>query len=400
MTHEARAVLGPTRVPNVEVRLYKDHSTFTKAVRHFNFAPGDSGGFYDGPRKTIHSYRKNNAFRSILHEHVHALTAVRFADLNYRRYKKKGWPVWFEEGIAEWMSAVLIHKSGKNVRLDRDDPVAYNHLTRPDGEVALPIPLSRLLYLNHKRFRGDDSAKLYAMSLAVVETIMDRPEIARSMVERLTSGQSPVEAVRRLVQELGGMTNLERMVRKKVEQSRAQTWRNTKIYGHPDDTIWNWIPSGPGAMILNERIQLIQPTESTTSTLFKRPIPRTDRIRATTSCMLGVGAGSLVLIGQDDTGKGRQIELHFTRTFATALVISDTGQRIGTIHQIEIPAAGGEISIDFLGGRRGGRVLFNHTQQVTLESGPLSYIAIGLEVQSGKLDCAPIHVSGGRSVDR
>jgi hypothetical protein len=101
--------LGPSPV---RMRLFEEPRDY--AAYAWQNAPGlgHNGGFYDGATRTVYTYRRSNPTQLLFHEVTHAVMGDVFEDPWYERYARPGWPVWFDEGFAEYASSSALDPGG------------------------------------------------------------------------------------------------------------------------------------------------------------------------------------------------------------------------------------------------------------------------------------------------
>ncbi len=99
----------------------------------------NNGGYYDGATRTIVTYRYNNSLQLYFHEILHAIMGEVFKDHHFFRYSKPNWPIWFDEGLAEYFGSFEVEGDDIRIAARNKTKVAYlvnalntkslNHLT-------------------------------------------------------------------------------------------------------------------------------------------------------------------------------------------------------------------------------------------------------------------------------
>jgi len=100
------ATMGvPLADERVKILLFEHARDFSAHAEVHAPALRHNGGYYDGATRTVVAFYRSNPLRLLLHEVVHAALGDVFKDANYRRYTRRGWPVWFDEGFAEYAAS-------------------------------------------------------------------------------------------------------------------------------------------------------------------------------------------------------------------------------------------------------------------------------------------------------
>lgn len=192
-------VLAATDVPlgpsPVRMQLFEqptDYAAFT--VDH---APGlgHNGGYYDGATRTVYAYRRSNPMQLLFHEITHAVMGDVFGDPWYERYARPGWPVWFDEGFAEFASSSALDASGAT-RFGALQPARLATLIDAMERGRL-MPLAKVLRARAADFSGAHMDLWYAQAWGLVDLLLAEPDLRGRVpvwVERLRNGEHGVAA--------------------------------------------------------------------------------------------------------------------------------------------------------------------------------------------------------------
>jgi hypothetical protein len=178
--HDAMAVLVPAAtgaaLPElpIRVRLFEDAASYRAFAATHAPALADNGGYYDGATRTVVAHRRSNPLQLVLHEVVHAMLGDVFGDPDHLRYSRPAWPIWFDEGFAEYASSVRLH--------GRDLQVGALHAARlatlVDAARADAVPsIERLFATRAEDFSGPDKDLWYAAAWGVVDLLMAEPDL-------------------------------------------------------------------------------------------------------------------------------------------------------------------------------------------------------------------------------
>lgn len=137
-------------------------------------APGlvNNGGYYDGGMRTVVTYRFNNSMQLYFHELVHAMMGEQFADHHFSRYTRKNWPIWFDEGIAEYLGSFEVQGTGIHIPAQNKGKLAYlaNAIA---NNVFIDLP--SLLRAPPERFSGTSMNIYYAESWGLLDFLLHSP---------------------------------------------------------------------------------------------------------------------------------------------------------------------------------------------------------------------------------
>ncbi len=137
-------------------------------------APGliNNGGYYDGATRTAVTYRYNNSMQLYFHELVHVMMGEQFADHSFSRYTRKNWPIWFDEGVCEYVGSYEVVGSGIRVPGVNKGKLAYLvNALRHNSFIDLPT----LVRAPTERFSGASMNIYYAESWGLVDFLVHSP---------------------------------------------------------------------------------------------------------------------------------------------------------------------------------------------------------------------------------
>ena len=137
-------------------------------------APGlvNNGGYYDGSTRTVVTYRYNNSMQLYFHEVVHALMAEHFDDHHFSRYTRKNWPIWFDEGMSEYLGSYAVDGTGIRIPAPNRGKLAYlaNALAHRSF-----VPLEVLLRAPASAYSGASMNIYYAESWGLIDYLARHP---------------------------------------------------------------------------------------------------------------------------------------------------------------------------------------------------------------------------------
>lgn len=170
----ARALNVQATPKPVQIYVFEAQERYQEYAREH--APGlvNNGGFYDGGMRTVVTYRYNNSMQLYFHELVHAMMGEQFADHNFTRYTRRHWPVWFDEGIAEYLGSFELVRGAVQAPAINKGKLAYlaNALVS-----SMFIDLPTLLKAPAERFSGASMNIYYAEAWGLVQYVLATPEL-------------------------------------------------------------------------------------------------------------------------------------------------------------------------------------------------------------------------------
>ena len=137
-------------------------------------APGliNNGGYYDGATRTAVTYRYNNSMQLYFHELVHVMMGEQFSDHAFSRYTRKNWPIWFDEGLCEYVGSYEVVGTGLRVPGINKGKLAYlSNALRHRAFIDLPT----LVRAPAERFSGASMNIYYAESWGLLDFLARSP---------------------------------------------------------------------------------------------------------------------------------------------------------------------------------------------------------------------------------
>lgn len=170
-THQER--LGPMRV--FTVLLLRDSAAYGRFTRRC--APERSGnsGYYDGLHRLIVSHL--GAPPSVLrHELAHAVLGDHLGDPAHRRLSGSHWPIWLEEGLAEYAAASVTTLDTGEVTFGVIAPSRLaTALDLVEGGASDALTLGEILEGSRAAFVGDRLAAAYSTAWALTQFLISNP---------------------------------------------------------------------------------------------------------------------------------------------------------------------------------------------------------------------------------
>lgn len=135
---------------------------------------GPAAPYYDGvARKVLLSKRSKSPRDVLLHELTHAALGDLFEDAEHTRYSTQGWPVWFEEGLAEHVARRhSLEPAGRRTALVR--------LILAERQGRRPS-VAELMVSRVEDFRGPDASSWYASAWALTDMLASSKELRPRM---------------------------------------------------------------------------------------------------------------------------------------------------------------------------------------------------------------------------
>ncbi|MEC9073159.1 MAG: hypothetical protein VX938_12285, partial [Myxococcota bacterium] len=178
----------------IRIKLFETRAEYLKDTARHAPRLAHNGGFYDGANRTVVAYRRANPLQLQLHEVAHAVLGDVFSDATFTRYGRPGWPVWFEEGFAEYVSSYVL--VGPELHFGAVH-VARLATLQDALERDRLIPLPRLLRAKGQDFSGKDNALWYASTWGLVHLMLSEPDLRSRVPEwvgRLRQGEHGLAA--------------------------------------------------------------------------------------------------------------------------------------------------------------------------------------------------------------
>lgn len=180
----------------VQIYVFESQERYQEYAREH--APGlvNNGGFYDGGMRTVVTYRYNNSMQLYFHELVHAVMGEQFGDHHFTRYTRRNWPIWFDEGIAEYLGSFDL--LGKEVRVPAVNKGKLAYLVNAMANNVF-IDLPTLLKAPAERFSGPSMNIYYAESWGLLDFLLSspvtRPKVAL-FFKKIKGGEDGLAAFR------------------------------------------------------------------------------------------------------------------------------------------------------------------------------------------------------------
>ncbi len=171
--HLAHILAVPKRNIAVTIIVFQSQERYQRYARRH--APGlvNNGGYYDGSSRTVVTYRFNNSMQLYFHELVHAMMAEHFGDHHFSRYTRKDWPIWFDEGMSEYLGSYAVDGDGIRIPAPNKGKLAY--LANAIEHKAF-VDLPQLLKAPASGFSGTSMNILYAESWGLVDFLVNHPD--------------------------------------------------------------------------------------------------------------------------------------------------------------------------------------------------------------------------------
>jgi len=160
-----------TRI-KANVRLYERQEEYQRHARRNAPQLINNGGYYDGATRTIVTYRYNNSLQLYFHEILHAVMGEVFNDHYFFRYSKPNWPIWFDEGLAEYFGS--FETVGNNIRIAARNrtKIAYLLNALASGNF---IGLKQLLTAPSEKYSGITMNLYYAEAWGLIDFLTRTP---------------------------------------------------------------------------------------------------------------------------------------------------------------------------------------------------------------------------------
>ena len=174
-------ILGePLQAVRASVILFEQQDDYQKYAHKNAPLLVNNGGYYDGATRTIVTYRYNNSIQLYFHEILHAVLGQMFKDHYFFRYSKKNWPIWFDEGIAEYFGSFENVDGKLKFGARNKTKIAYliNALSS-DSFVNLP----KLLKARADRYSGNTMNLFYAEAWGLMDFLIHTKKYRKSLPE-------------------------------------------------------------------------------------------------------------------------------------------------------------------------------------------------------------------------
>lgn len=280
----------------VRVLLYEDADDYHAHVRRHAPGLGHNGGYYDGASRTVVSHRRANPLQLQFHEIAHAALGDVFDDPTHKRYARPGWPVWFDEGFAEYVSSFEVVPEGLKF--------GAPHLARIATLVAAieshrTLSLTTLLRARPREFTSQQMDLWYATAWALIDLLVSEADLRRGVprfVSKLRAGEDGMLAFREVFG--GDLKALERRLYHRVRAlgRRDLEWRALAPRGRLE--LWT---AHDGGTWRSEAGEIVGWSAERWSYLTT-PVPLSSRYALDLEVATSEGARVGLVLGRHDTG--------------------------------------------------------------------------------------------------
>ena len=129
----------------------------------------NNGGYYDGATRTIVTYRYNNSLQLYFHEILHSVMGEVFKDHYFFRYSKPNWPIWFDEGLAEYFGSFRVEANDIRIGQRNRTKIAYLLNALATGSF---VGLEALLTAPSDRYSGASMNLYYAEAWGLLDFLI------------------------------------------------------------------------------------------------------------------------------------------------------------------------------------------------------------------------------------
>ncbi len=190
----ARLLKTPPKPLAATIVVFETQQRYQRHARAH--APGliNNGGYYDGSKHTVVTYRFNNSMQLFFHELVHALMGEHFGDHHFSRYTRKNWPIWFDEGMSEYLGSYAV--DGEGIRIPAPNKGKLAYLANAIEHRAF-VDLRRLLRAPTSMFSGESMNIFYAESWGLIDYLVSTPKLRAKLplfYRKVRSGQDGLVA--------------------------------------------------------------------------------------------------------------------------------------------------------------------------------------------------------------
>ncbi len=211
-----------------QVLVFESASGYAAWARQHQPALAHHGGYYAGAHRTVVTYFRSNPLQVIFHEVAHAVLGEVFDDPHYYRYARRNWPVWFDEGLAEYVSSYQL--DGADYTFGAPHPARLSTLVDALERGRL-VPLRELLLAPAARFSGPQMHAWYAAAWGLTDLLLGDPELrgrVPAWVQRLRDGEDGLTS---FVAVFGpDLDVLERRFHRRIRQLAARGPRPQALY--------------------------------------------------------------------------------------------------------------------------------------------------------------------------
>lgn len=160
-------------MPRTSIILFERQATFQAYATDNAPQLTNNGGYYDGGSRTIVTYRFNNSMQLYFHEMIHAVMGELFGDHFFFRYTRAKWPIWFDEGLAEYLGSFELQ--GRVLRIGVVNAAKVSYLLNAMSTGTL-LELPDLLTAPAHHFSGEEMNIYYAASWGLMAFLATHQE--------------------------------------------------------------------------------------------------------------------------------------------------------------------------------------------------------------------------------
>ena len=168
----------PVSAVKASVILFERQDSYQRYARRNAPQLVNNGGYYDGATRTIVTYRYNNSLQLYFHEILHSVMGEVFSDHYFFRYSKANWPIWFDEGLAEYFGSFEV--VGDNIRIGARNKTKIAYLLNALSTDSF-VSLQDLLVAPSDRYSGASMNLYYAQAWGLVDFLATTPGYAKQL---------------------------------------------------------------------------------------------------------------------------------------------------------------------------------------------------------------------------
>jgi hypothetical protein len=170
LSRQLPSVLGQSiSMPKASIILFDRQDEYQRYARRNAPQLINNGGYYDGATRTVVTYRYNNSIQLYFHEILHAVMGEVFKDHYFFRYSKPNWPIWFDEGLAEYFGSFTAKDGRIRIGQKNKTKVAYLLNALSSGTF---IGLRSLLTAPSERYSGASMNLYYAEAWGLLDFLI------------------------------------------------------------------------------------------------------------------------------------------------------------------------------------------------------------------------------------
>ena len=168
----------PIQTVKASVILFERQDDYQRYARRNAPQLINNGGYYDGATRTIVTYRYNNSLQLYFHEILHAVMGEVFKDHYFFRYSKPNWPIWFDEGLAEYFGSFRVDRSDIKIGARNKTKIAYLLNALSTGSF---VGLADLLTSPSEKYSGASMNLYYAEAWGLVDFLVKNEPYGKSL---------------------------------------------------------------------------------------------------------------------------------------------------------------------------------------------------------------------------